>query len=99
MAGGICVIRFCSSVWLACEGDIIGKAGMLELSGNNWSGWKFSHVDCEMFGEFLVTRYRSGGVGGTEKEGLKGVAGRVCGLELVPPMNVSPVTFARVFGD
>lgn len=52
---------------------------------------------CERLGEFLVTRYRSGGVVGTENDGLKGVAGRVCGREAVPPMNVS--AFCLEFGE
>jgi len=36
-----------------------------------------------------VTRYRSGGVLGSEKDRLNGVAGRVVGPEAVPPMKVS----------
>ncbi len=51
-------------------------------------------MDCERFGEFLVTRYRSGGVVGSENDGLKGVAGRVCGRDAVPPMNVSAFCLA-----
>lgn len=61
---------------------------MLALSGKSWSGWKFSHTACDRFGEFRVTRYRSGGVPGTEKDGLNGVGGLVCGRDVVP-MNVS----------
>ena len=46
-----------------------------------------------------MTRYKSGGVLGTENEGLNGVAGRVCGLLLVPPMKVSPdFVFGEVSG-
>jgi hypothetical protein len=36
-------------------------------SGNNWSGWKFSHREGERLGEVRVTRKRSGGVAGSEK--------------------------------
>ena len=36
-----------------------------------------------------MTRYKSGGVVGTENEGLNGVGGLVCGREFVPPMKVS----------
>jgi hypothetical protein len=36
-----------------------------------------------------VTRYKSGGVAGTEKDGLNGVGGLVCGREFVPPIKVS----------
>ena len=49
-----------------------------------------------MLGEFRVTRYKSGGVAGTEKDGLNGVAGLVCGRELEPPMKAS---FCLEFGD
>lgn len=45
-----------------------------------------------------MTRYKSGGVGGTEKDGLKGVAGLVCGREFVPPMKVSAAP-CRVLGE
>ena len=43
-----------------------------------------------------MTRYRSGGVGGTEKDGLKGVGGLVCDLDDDPPINVS---LCRCAGD
>ncbi len=43
-----------------------------------------------------MTRYKSGGVAGTEKEGLNGVAGRVCGREFEPPIKAS---FGLEFGD
>ena len=55
--------------------------------GKGWSGWKFSRINWERLGELRITRYGPGGVGSTEKEELKGVAGLVCGRELVPPMN------------
>lgn len=45
-------------------------------SGNNWSGWKFSQSCCDMLGESLVTRNRSGGVAGIEYP-LKGELARV----------------------
>src|SRR5271155_3193181 len=35
-------------------------------SGNSWSGWKFSHNDWDIGGEFRVTKNRSGGVAGIE---------------------------------
>ena len=66
--------------------------GMLpEFSGNSWSGWKFSHMFCEMGGELRVTRNRSGGLLGTEKDGLKGVGGLVMERDVRPPMSVSVV--------
>lgn len=37
-------------------------------------------------------------MGGTEKDGLKGVAGRVWGREFVPPINVSAAP-CRALGD
>ena len=79
-------------------GDRLGNADRLELSGKSWSGWKFSHRACEMFGELRVTRYKSGGVAGRENEGLNGVAGLVWGRELVPPMKVSAPVW-RTVGD
>lgn len=55
------------------ENDIV----MFVPSGNSWSGWKFSHNDCGIGGEWRVTRKRSGGVAGMDNPPGKGEAGRV----------------------
>ena len=63
---------------------------MLVPSGNSRSGWKFSHRFWDIGGEFRVTRYRSGGVAGTEYDGLKGVGGRVLLRDAPVPKKTSP---------
>ena len=44
-----------------------------------------------------MTKYKSGGVAGTEKDGLKGVAGLVCGREPLCPMKAS--VLCRLLGE